>query len=762
MRFPALLVASVLALASCRTPSPPRESAPSSNSALVAHLSRIFEAKEFTPKAFGPHEWLSGGAAYAVLEPSPTVKTGSDLVRYECASGARSVLVPAERFVPEGAGEPLSIESFAFSKDESRVLLVTNVRTGFRLSTAGDAYVVDVASGRPRRVGADAPETPVELAKFAPDGASVTFVRENDVWRESLSTAGGPPARVTSGGSKTIIHGASDWVYEEEIDVTDGYRVSPDGKRVAFLEFDTSPVGRYTLVDTTSGLYPKLREIPYPKAGTPNSLVRLGIAGIDGGEPRFVEFEGDPRDHLIARFDWADENRLVVQRLDRAQRHARLLEVDAATGAVREARREDAAAWVEVVDRFEWIAPGRSLLYSTEADGRRRPIVVTLGESDRALATGSIDAIQVLGADARGGVAYFLASPSNATQAYLYRARLDGSGAAERVTPESEPGTHAYDLSPDRRFAIRTHSRFETPPRIDLVSLPDHRVVRTLVDNAPLARAAAPFLEPAAEFFSVEIEEGVSLDGWLMKPKGFDEALAYPAIVYVYGEPWGQTVLDSWGGGRGERMMFHRALADLGYLVVSFDNRGTPAPKGAAWRKIIHGGLGLVPTADQAKAIAAFAAERPYVDATRIGVWGRSGGGMNTLNLLFRHPEIYKAGVSVAPVSDQRYYDTIYTERYMGLPSENADGYRDASPLNFAAGLEGHLLIVHGTGDDNVHVQNTEKVIDALVALKKPFELMLYPNRSHQLPEGKGTQVHLHALLARYFSERLPAGGRAL
>jgi dipeptidyl-peptidase-4 len=287
----------------------------------------------------------------------------------------------------------------------------------------------------------------------------------------------------------------------------------------------------------------------------------------------------------------------------------------------------------------------------------------------------------------------------------------------------------------------------DLPPATDLVSLPDHRVVRTLVDNAALKEKLAAQGNPPAEFFTVDVGGGVALDGWMMKPKTFDPSRTYPLLVFVYGEPASQTVLDRWGG---NRALFHRALANDGFVVVSVDNRGTPAPKGAAWRKVVYGAIGDLSSKEQAAAARALIARHPFIDGNRVAVWGWSGGGSSTLNAMFRFPDLFKVGVAVAPVPDQRLYDTIYQERYMGLPQQNAEGYRLGSPITFAEGLKGRLLIVHGSGDDNVHYQGTERLVNRLVALGKPFDLMVYPNRSHAISEVEGTTLHVYSLIARY------------
>jgi dipeptidyl-peptidase-4 len=287
--------------------------------------------------------------------------------------------------------------------------------------------------------------------------------------------------------------------------------------------------------------------------------------------------------------------------------------------------------------------------------------------------------------------------------------------------------------------------------------LPSHKVLRPLTDPSAVAAKVKPLLNPPAEFFRIDIGDGVTLDGYMLKPSTFDASKKYPFITHVYGEPAGQTVNDAWGG---NQLLFHRALADAGYIVISIDNRGTPAPRGTGWRKIVYGTVGDLSSRDQAAAVRALIAKHAFLDGDRVGVWGWSGGGTNTLNAMFRFPDLYKVGVSVAPVPDQRLYDTIYQERYMGLPQENVEGYRVGSAINFAEGLRGKLLLIHGSGDDNVHVQGTEKLINRLIELGKPFDSMIYPNRSHSISEGTGTSAHIFKLIARYFVENLSPGPR--
>jgi dipeptidyl-peptidase-4 len=378
----------------------------------------------------------------------------------------------------------------------------------------------------------------------------------------------------------------------------------------------------------------------------------------------------------------------------------------------------------------------------------------------RTLTPGAFDVIEVLGVDPKEEWLYYMASPENATQRYLFRTRIDGTrndGKAkpERLTPANQPGSHSYHVSPDLEWAIHTYSTFDTPPVTDLVHLPEQKVQRVLEDNAKLRSNVKDLISSTVEFLRADIGDGVTLDGWLMKPKDFDPSKKYPVLVYIYGEPAAQTVVDRWDGFNG---MFHRALARDGYIVASFDNRGTPAPKGSAWRKVIYGSVGVLSSKEQALALQAIEKTHPYIDPDRVAVWGRSGGASNTLNLMFRQPEVYKVGMAVAPVPDQRLYDTIYQERYMGLPEQNVEGYKSGSAINFAEGLQGKLLLVHGSGDDNVHYQGTELLVNRLIELGKPFDFMTYPGRTHSISEGSGTAYHLYSLLARYLEEHLPPG----
>ena len=724
--------------------------------ALDEQIGRIFQSPDYQAPRFGPARWLPDGAAYTIVERSSERDGAWDIARYDATTGARSVLIPGSLLVPEGKKNALDIDDYAWSGDGQQLLIFTNTRRVWRNNTRGDYWILDLRSRRLRQVGSDAPESSLMFAKFSPDSTKVAYVRGHDIYVETV--AGGPATKLTSDGSDTTINGTSDWVYEEELGLRDCFRWSPDSSRIAYWQFDTTGVGIFSLINNTDTLYPVTTRIPYPKAGTTNSAVRIGVLDVHTRATRWVKTPGDPRDDYLARLEWVDTTTLAIQQLNRLQNRLDVLIADAHSGESRRVYRDESKTWVELPDSLAWVDDGRAFLLPSERDGWQHLYRVTrTGDVPKPLTDFAADATDIVGVDGSRGWVYFLASPDNATQRYLYRARLDGTGTPDRVTPANQPGTHTYDAAPNAGFAFHTYSRFDQPPVMEVVELATHRSLRTLTDTAALKAQLAPVLKRPVEFFTVDVSEGVTLDGWMLKPPDLDPSRRYPVIVFVYGEPASQTVVDRWGGGR---MLFHRALADAGYVVVSVDNRGTPAPKGAAWRKVVYGTVGELSSREQNAAVLALAAKYSFIDRDRVGIWGWSGGGSNTLNAMFRYPDTFQVGVSVAPVPDQRLYDTIYQERYMGTPQGNPDGYKIGSPINFADGLKGKLLIVHGTGDDNVHAQGTERLVNRLIELGKPFDMMLYPNRTHAIAEGPGTTTHIYRLIARYFLEHLPPGAR--
>lgn len=651
-----------------------------------SRLRAIYDRGEFRPKGFRA-DWLPDSTGYTVLEPVPDGK-GPVLVRYDAASGERSVLEPPQKDMPGRSGN-LSLDG--------RSVLV---------SVRGNLYVRELDNG---------PE--IRLTNSPADSA---VSNDRGVW-------------------------------------------SPDGKWIAFVQSDESAVRLRPVLVPSDPTYPEVRQGRFARVGEVIPTLRVGVVDAGGRETRWLSIPIPAEGHYLGQIEWAgNSHELCVEKLSRFRNVREFLLADVRTGAIRCIFRESDPAWVVASygtnARLTWIRDGQAFLVLSEKDGWRHAYVYSRDGRELALLTpGPYDLIERALVDELGGWFYFYASPDNATQKYLYRVRLDGTAEPERVTPADRPGTHDYVFSPDAKWAFHTYSTFDSPPVTELVQLPEYRVVRVLEDEQELRAKIKAMNFPPTEFFSLEIGEGVVMDAWMMKPCAFDPAKKYPVLVYVYGEPHGQTVLDAWGKVHAD---YHRLIADLGYLVVSIDNRGTPAPKGAAWRRTIFGSLGPLSTEEQAAGLKELGRSRPYVDLSRVGIWGWSGGGSNTLNAMFRKPDVYHVGIAVAPKPQPHLYNAWFQEIYMETPETNPEGYRRSAPINFAEGLQGDLLIIHGTGETNTHLQITEGLVDRLIELGKPFDYMAYPHRDHGLREGRGTAAHLRMLMARYLLEHLPPGPR--
>jgi len=713
-------------------------------------LERIFASREFSPESFGPAHWLQDGSSYTVLENSPTMPGSKDIVLYSAATGTRKILVPASLLIPHGQTSPLPIDDYSFSDDLKRLLIYTNSQRIWRQKTRGDYWVLDLLSQQLKKLGPGLEPAYLQFAKFSPDGKLVAYVYKNNLYLEDPESA--TVTRLTEDGSDDIINGTFDWVYEEEFSLRDGFRWSPDGTKISFWQLDSSGVRDFYLINNTDDLYPKIISFRYPKVGETNSACRLGVLDIATKKIVWLKVPGDSRNNYIPWMAWVGKDKVMLQHLNRLQNRNEVLLAEAMTGDVRTIFVDEDKAWVEVDTDLTLYDKGNRFLFTSERDGWKHVYSVDLSGSAKLLTPGNYDVIRLSGLDEKKGWLYFVASPENPTQEYLYRVQMDKPGKPERVTPAELAGTNSYRLSPSGQFAFHTYSRFGQPPVTDLVQLPQHKRLKTLVENKELATRVNSLRKSPAEFIKVDIGEGVLLDGWMMKPPDFNSAKKYPLFIYVYGEPAGTTVRDAWGG---NTYLWHLLLAQQGYIVVSVDNRGTPAPRGRDWRKIIYRQVGILASADQAAAVKALIKNYSFIDPERIGIWGWSGGGQMTLNALFRYPDLYKMGIAVAFVSDQRLYDTIYQERYMALPQDNPEGYKNGSPITFAHQLKGKLLIIHGTGDDNVHFQSFEKLVNELIAHDKLFSMMIYPNRTHGISEGRNTTLHLYRTMLNFIKQNL-------
>ena len=718
-------------------------------------IDAIFAEKQFELQPVTGH-WQSDSQGFERVKKDPASGASSIVSISLKNPKAEEVLVPNDWLKPAPADKPLAVETYEWSEDRTKILIFTNTKRVWRLNTRGDYWVLDLPTKKLFKVGADAPESSLMFAKFSPDASSVAYVHNQDLFIQDIKgLSGGKVTRLTKSDAPTKINGTFDWAYEEEFSLRDGFRFSSDGKRIAFWEIDGSGIELFPLVDNTSTLYPKIQYIPYPKVGTTNPAARIGVIELASQTTTWMKIPGDMRENYLPRMEWIDAKQLAIQQLNRAQNRLHFFVADANSGVAKIVLTEEDAAWIDVRDELMWLKDKSQFIWLSERDGWQHIYLAsTNGQTVKQVTSGEFDVIDVLGADDAATLIYFYASPESGAQKFLYRVHFDGSDLT-RVTPQDQPGTHQYVLSPDRKRALVTSSQFSSPPRIQVVRLSDHAVDFVVEANSAVQAKLAAAQLPKHEFFQVDIGEGVKLDAWSIHPPAFDPTKKYPLIVFVYGEPAGQTVVDRWGG---DRTLWHQMLAQQGYVVMSFDNRGTPSPRGRAWRKSVYKQIGILASTDQAAAVKAVLASRPYLDANRVGVWGWSGGGSMTLNALFRYPQLYKSGVSVAPVPNQLYYDTIYQERYMGLPSENAEGYRLGSPITFAHQLQGQLLLIHGTGDDNCHYQTSELLINELIKHNKPFSMFAYPNRSHAIREGENTTRHLYQMITNHFLRTLPPG----
>jgi dipeptidyl-peptidase-4 len=721
-------------------------------------LERIFSSKDFKTERFGPARWLEHRSGYTTLEPAKSGVDGMDIVLYSPKSGKRTVLVKAELLKISGTKKSMEIENYSWSPKGNKLLIFTNTQRVWRQNTRGDYWLLNLVSKELWKLGGKAKPSTLMFAKFSPDGLRVAYVCGNNIFVQEINGSK-EITQITFDGSKTIINGTFDWVYEEEFGLRDGFRWSPDGKFIAYWQLDAEGVGNFYLINNTEDLYSKIIPVQYPKVGTTNSAVKIGVISAQGGDTQWFKLPGDSRQYYLPRMDWADcSDEIVFQKMNRLQNTNEVIIGNIKSDKTRTILKEKDKAWLEVVDDLEWLNNGNKFTWISERDGWRHVYLVSRsGDKVKLVTPGDYDVISIEAIDKQKGTIYFIASPKNNGQRYLFTTRINGKGQMQQVTPPQLPGIHRYQISPDAKWAIHSYSTFNTPPVIDLVFLPSHRgyhrSVRNLENNSVIkTRIKALNIRPG-EFFKVEIDEGILLDGWSIKPSDFDPQKKYPVLFHVYGEPAGQTVLDRWGG---NRYLWHQMIAQMGYVIISVDNRGTPAPRGRAWRKCVYRQIGILASADQAAAVRAIVKKFDFVDSRRIAIWGWSGGGSMSLNAIFRYPDLYHTAMSVAPVANQRLYDTIYQERYMGLPQDNVKGYKNGSPITFAHQLKGNLLLVHGTGDDNVHYQNSEVLINALIKENKAFTMMAYPNRSHSIREGENTQRHLFELLTRYLTTKMP------
>lgn len=691
-------------------------------------------------------KWNTEGTAYYAIERGV-------IVQYELPSFNRSEVIQPAQLTPAGSDKPLAVRDFSFSADGNRLLIYTNSKRVWRQDTRGDYWVLDLAGKTLRQIGKDKPASSLMFAKFSPDASQVAYVSGHNIYVENVLT--GAVSAMTTDGTDRIINGTFDWVYEEEFGCRDGFRWSPDGKSIAYWRLDATRIRNFLMINNTDSVYSFTIPVEYPKAGEDPSACKVGVVTVATGTTKWMDVPGDAVQHYIPAMEWmADSKQIMLEQLNRKQNEAKIFLCDIITGASRSIYNESTNTWIDVEptegNGWKWINNGKEFLVISEKDGWRHLYRVSTKDGKEQLVTvGNYDMISLKTVDEKGGYVYFMASPDNSTQQYLYRILLNGKGKLELLSPADQKGSHNYMLSPNGKYASHNFSNHRNQSVSEWVSFPGHKTIK---ENSRK-------MEPSGnvEMFQVTTDDGVTMDGWMVKPKNFDSTRKYPVLFFVYAEPASATVRDAMGVA--STRLYAGDIAADGYIQISVDGRGSPAPKGAAWRKAIYQNIGIINIRDQAMA-ARKIMQWPFVDTARIAVHGWSGGGSTTLNLLFQYPEIYKTGIAIAPVANQLLYDNIYQERYMGLPQENKEPFIQGSPITHAKNLRGNLLVVHGTGDDNVHYQGTEMLINELVKQGKQFQMMSYPNRSHGISEGPGTSQHLSRLFTSFLKTHCPGGPR--
>jgi dipeptidyl-peptidase-4 len=581
----------------------------------------------------------------------------------------------------------------------------------------------------------------VNDVKFSPDGRWASFLREHNLWTVEL--ASGREQQLTRGGNENLLEGELDWVYPEELDLRTAYWWAPDSSAVAFLEMDESRVVRYPLVDYLQLAAPVEMEA-YPQAGGTNPVVRVGVVDLASAAARWMD-TGAEKDVYLPRVAWLpDSKHLAIQRLNRAQNRLDLVFADRGTGESRILLQEKDRYWINVAGDPIFVDGGKSFLWTSERDGFRHIyLYASEGKLQRQLTKGEWEVTELLGADEKSGAVHFLATEKSPLERHLYRVPLVG-GELQRIT--GEPGTHQIQMAPGASRLLDTHSSSTVPARQDVLRS-DGTLMAAIEENRIPELAAYDLVPP--EFGTVTAADGTKLHTRMILPSHFDSAKKYPVLIHVYGGPGVQLITNSWGGPR-ER--WEQMMAQKGYLIFALDNRGS-ANRGHAFETPIFSHLGRQELADQLAGVA-YLKSLPYVDSARIGIWGWSYGGYMTCMALLRAPEIFKAGFAGAPVTDWRQYDTIYTERYMGLPAENAQGYQDSSPVSHAAGLRGKLLVAHATSDDNVHIANSLVLQEAFVHARHYAEFVFYAGRGHGISDP-AAQVQLFTRITQFFLDNL-------
>jgi dipeptidyl-peptidase 4 len=699
-------------------------------------LDDIFAARKFTPKTIKGLHPMNDGESYAVLEGDSL-----NIYSYESGNYLRSFIL-GRNLVPENDTVPIPLSDYTLSNDENKVLIPTGTDYIYRYSSASEYYVFDIEKKKLSRLSIGGKQ---RLATFSPDGTKVAFVRDNNLIISDLVSKVEVQA-TTDGKQNEIINGTTDWVYEEEFAITKGFEWSPDGKKIAFYRFDESKVPEYSMVEWGE-LYPKVNAFKYPKAGGPNSIVTVNVYDVASQQITQVDV-GPETDQYLPRIFWTKTpDKLMVLRMNRLQNQINILLADASTGKSELIYDEYNPYFIEEsnFDNLILIDNNRYILTS-ERSGYYHIFLNTIDRSTKSteITTGSWDVTDVIGYDPVSGLVWFTAASSSPINRDLWTVDLKGS----QKQVSKEEGTHSPQFSSTYKYYVDTFTDANTPPAFT-VNRTNGKIIRTIEDNHLLKQLMQEYNFSKKEFFKIKTNEGVELNAWEIMPSNFDPSKKYPVLMDVYGGPGSQTVLNTYRAGD---FTWYQMLAEKGYIIVSVDNRGTGC-RGQEFKKMTYMQLGKYETIDQINA-AKHLATLPYVDPSRIGIWGWSYGGFMSTLCIEKGADVFKMAIAVAPVTNWRYYDNIYTERYMRKPQDNAAGYDENSPINHVDKLKGNYLLIHGTGDDNVHLQNSMDLVTALNKAGKQYSMFFYPNKNHSI-YGGNTRQHLYTLMTNFILNNL-------
>jgi len=711
-------------------------------------LEDVFKSRTFVSgRTPGMHPMRDGNTYCRVTRDSLNV------YNYVTGDYVRTLVTTAD-LIPSGDSVPVPLYSFELSDDESRILFAADEESIYRYSSKAYYYIYDIAT---RKLVPLSDGEKQRLATFSPDASMVAFIRDNNLFIKPLATSfvnmGGTDRdpvdlgeqQITFDGEiNHIINGATDWVYEEEFGFTKAFFWSPDSRKIAFYRFDESRVKEFTL-QYYGGIYPENYTYKYPKAGEDNSIVDVMIYHLESGATVTVNL-GSERDIYIPRIKWTnDPETLAIYRMNRHQNHLELLLAGSDTGETTLLLDETNPWYIEITDDLTFLRDGKRFLITSEKDGFNQIYLYDMsGQLIRQLTTEDQDVTALYGVDEETGQVYYQVA-TTAVDRNLYTVSIEGKKSKPLT---KQPGFNSAQWSSNFRYFIHTWSTINTPPVVTLCKA-DGTEIRVLETNEKLKERMKEYGFQSVDFFTVPTDDGLTLNGWMLKPPSFDPQKKYPVLFTIYGGPGSQTVLNRWGSAS----TWNQYMAQQGIIVVSVDNRGTGA-RGQDFKKCTYRELGKYETLDQIAA-AQYLADLSYVDPERIGMWGWSFGGYLTLSCMTKGAEYFSVGVAVAPVTNWKYYDNIYTERFMRTPGENEQGYEENSPVNHAGKLSGKLLIIHGMADDNVHPQNTYDMVTALVAADKKFSLQLYPNSNHGIYSGKNTTWHNYSRMTDFLLKHL-------